>query len=133
MEYPRLFIDRPQPTVRHQIIHKVFSLLRCKKLTTIAYQMQADAQVDFCNRTLLARLRHRVLELQKYCEKYVQPLNFSYNTQRQRVTATSPFNMTILRKPTFASILQRLTGLTNDMERELTAQKMPNWLWKGLR
>ena len=77
----------------------ICKLLGTKNAFTSTYHPQANGQVERFNRTLIAALRHYVLDHPKDWDQFVGALTYAYNTQFHRVTGFSPMELVLSRAP----------------------------------
>lgn len=78
---------------------ELFPSLVPKLMTTTEYHAQCNEQVEWYNRAIVARLRHYLGENQQYCDVFVQPLIYAYNTQKYRTTGLPSIGLMVSLEP----------------------------------
>lgn len=73
-------------------------------MTTTAYHPNINGHKELYNNTILPHLRHYIATRQRYCNLFVRPLTYAYNTQVHRSTSTKPFSLVITRHPSRPTI-----------------------------
>jgi len=102
-----------------QFASKLFThlcqLLGTSNAFTSTYHPQTNGQVERFNRTLLAALRHYVLDHPREWDEFTGALTYAYNTQFHRITGFSPMELVMSRVPPPMALQTRpdLTAVSN--------------------
>ena len=70
-------------------------MLGVKKLYRTTYHPQTNGQVERCNSTILASLRHYVAEHPKGWDLFSDAMTYAYNTQAHESTSVAPFELVL--------------------------------------
>lgn len=98
-EYRNFFLAENGPQYAGNLFPVLCTILGVKHLTTTEYYLQTNGQVERCNRTHVARIRHYADDQLTDWDTFVAPLTFPYNLQVHRFTALGPFELTLMRMP----------------------------------
>lgn len=74
------------------------------------YQLQTNRHLERYSCTIVSRFRHYVSEQQRDYDTYVHPHTYAPNTQTQRETGTSQYDIVQPRELPSAATYSRLTG-----------------------
>lgn len=97
-----------------------------RKLSTTAYHPLTNGQFLRYKCTLVERFRNYVSEQQKGWDTYVQPLTYAYSAQTRIATETSPFTVIFLWELPSAALFDRVAGLKNYMQCDVTQLHKPH-------
>lgn len=73
--------------------------MRNRLFTPTEYHLESNGQVEWFNKTLVARLRHYIDENQTDWDLFMQPIAYGYNTQVHCTTRTFPISLIHRREP----------------------------------
>lgn len=86
-----------------------------KHMTTTACHPETKGQLESDTKTIVARLRHYVVEPQNSWDILVQPLLYAYNSQVRRSIEVSPFGLVLKRHTRGAATFDFLSPLPSDL------------------
>ena len=101
-----LLSDNGKQFASRLFVH-VCKIMGTNNAFTSTYHPQANGQVERFNRTILAALRHYVLDNPRDWDEFTPALTYAYNTQIHRITGFSPFELTLSRPPPHLAIQSR--------------------------
>ena len=93
-----LLSDNGKQFAARLFVH-VCRLMGTDNVFTSTYHPQTNGQVERFNRTLLAALRHYVLDHPRDWDEFTPVLTYAYNSQIHRTTGFAPFELTLARPP----------------------------------
>lgn len=78
----------PQFTAR--LFEKFCLDSKAKPVTKTVYHLQTNGQLERCDKTVVAPLRHYISDYQNDWDEHIQALTYAYNMEVTRSTKTSP-------------------------------------------
>jgi len=112
---PALLVSDNGKQFASRVFVHLCRILGADNTFTTTYHPQANGQVERFNRTLLAALRHYVLEHPREWDEFTPALTYAYNTQIHRITGFAPFELVLSRPPPHLSLKARpdLSAVSN--------------------
>ena len=110
-----------------RFFQRVCNLLGVKNVYTTTYHPQTNGQVERFNRTLLAGIRSYSVEHPKDWDLYTDVLTYAYNSQENRMTRCTPFELVLSRPPPPLALTPKPQGVVGESPSDYNARWM-SWL-----